>query len=339
MPDPATRRVVFRALLGGYETLREEPVAHESAVDFVCFTDDPDLTSKTWRLVVVEPRLPADLIRSARHLKIMGHPVLETYDETLWLDNTVELLAPPEAILDDWLADADIALPLHSFRSSVLDEAEAVLDAGRDDYVRVYEQLSVYLRTAPAAVEANPHWTGMLARRHGTAVREAMHGWWENVLRFSHRDQLSFTVTVPRPGLRLRSVPFDNHASPLHRWPQAANRRADRPGAALRAALRPPGTEVGLLRQRLESAQQDHAWTREQHDLAFAALHEELDSRADRIAALETEVAVLHGRLQEASTLVDRLNKQALRLHARNVRLHGGLPETVDDEPLSGSAS
>ena len=178
MPVDPPLRVVYRALLGGYETLREEPVAHESGADFVCFTDDPDLTSETWRLILVEPRFPADLVRSARHLKIVGHPVLETYDETLWLDNTVELLVPPEEIFDDWLADADLALPLHSYRASVVDEAEAVLELGRDDYVRVYEQMSVYARTAPAALEANPHWTGMLARRRVPMVREAMQDWW-----------------------------------------------------------------------------------------------------------------------------------------------------------------
>ncbi len=234
MPDPAPNRAVYRALLGGYETLREEPVAHRSDVDFVCFTDDPDLTSETWRLVLVEPRLPVDLVRSARYLKIIGHPDLDEYDETLWVDNTVELLVPPEQILDDWLDGADVALPLHSYRASVLDEAEAVLDGGRDDYVRVYEQLSVYLRTAPAAVEENPRWTGMLARRRLPIVREAMQAWWEDLLRHSHRDQLSFMVSVPRPGLRLRSV--DARQPRLAVAPLAAGvRPTDRPPGSVAA--------------------------------------------------------------------------------------------------------
>ncbi len=75
----------------------------------------------------------------------------------------------------------------------------------------------------------------------------------------------------------------------------------------------------------------------EQHDLALGALHAELDSRADRIAALTTEIAVLHGRLQEATTLVDQLNKQTLRLHGRNVRLRAGVPELADEPSLSDS--
>ena len=252
--------MVYRALLGGYETLREEPVAHESGVDFVCFTDDPDLTSETWRLVLVEPRFPADLVRSARHLKIVGHPVLETYDETLWLDNTVELLVPPEEIFDDWLADADLALPLHSFRASVVDEAEAVLELRARRLrprLRADERLLPHLTRRPGGEPPLDRDAG--PPRRVPVVREAMQDWWEHLLRFSHRDQLSFMATVPRPGLRLRSVAVDNHASRLHRWPRAAHRRTDRPGPSLRDALRPPRAEASLLRRRLELAEQDRA--------------------------------------------------------------------------------
>jgi len=324
MVEPAPRRAVYRALVGGYETLREESVAEKSEVDFVCFTDDPDLTSDTWRLVVVEPRFPADLVRSARHLKIVGHPVLDGYDETLWLDNSVALLAAPEAILDDWLAGADVALPLHSYRESVIDEAEAVLNAGRDDYVRVYEQLSVYLRTRTTAMARNPHWTGMLARRRTQLVDAAMQEWWEELLRFSHRDQLSFAVTVPRPGLRLRSVELDNFASALHTWPHVDNRRTDRPGPSLRDSLRPPSAELGLVRQQLEDAERAHAWALEERDLAVRDLSAELqDAHVERkereglIASLQTETAVLHGRLQAALTQIDLLNTEVRRLQNR----------------------
>ena len=82
-----------------------------------------------------------------------------------------------------------MALPLHSDRASVVDEAEAVLELGRDDYVRVYEQMSVYLRTRPASLEENPHWTGILARRRAPVVREAMQDWWEQLLRFPRVEQ------------------------------------------------------------------------------------------------------------------------------------------------------
>ena len=99
----ASSTVVYRALIGDYETLREEPVSETSNAEFICFTDDPDLRSDTWRLVLVEPLWPHDAVRSARYLKIMGHPLLSEYERSLWVDNKVELLASPDGIVSDWL--------------------------------------------------------------------------------------------------------------------------------------------------------------------------------------------------------------------------------------------
>src|ERR1700712_2653389 len=86
------RRVVYTALVGGYEELLEQPLARSSTVDFVCFTDDDSLRSEDWEVRRVEPALAADRIRSSRTLKIAGHPSLSDYDESLWIDNRVQLL-------------------------------------------------------------------------------------------------------------------------------------------------------------------------------------------------------------------------------------------------------
>jgi hypothetical protein len=100
----------------------------------------------------------------------------------------------------------------------LLAEAEASIDLGKDDHLRVFEQLAHYLRAWPAAVEANPGWTALLARRQTPEVEAAMTTWWEHVLRYSRRDQLSFSVVLADSGLRLHSVPLGNLRSPLHHW-------------------------------------------------------------------------------------------------------------------------
>ncbi|MCF6376990.1 DUF616 domain-containing protein [Nocardioides KLBMP 9356] len=283
------RRVVYRALIGGYERLREEEVARDSDVAFICFTDDPELTSETWRLVVVEPRLARDATRSARALKILGHPVLEEYDETLWVDNTVALTRPPDGLFDEWLGEADVAAPLHSFRSSVLGEAEAVLDAGLDDFARVYEQLAHYLAFDADVLEENPHWTGMLARRRTTVTDAAMTDWWEQVLRYSRRDQLSFVPTMRRHGVRLASVPVDSHASPWHEWPRAEGRDRSRLGSGLRESLRLPSARIGVLEQALDETNRSLADTTAHRDETVARLDRTIVGLQDALASADRE--------------------------------------------------
>ncbi|MEO8908191.1 MAG: hypothetical protein ABI310_08950, partial [Microbacteriaceae bacterium] len=60
------RQAVYTSLLGGYEELNEQEIARSGATTFLCFTDDPGLTSETWEIVLVEPRFPLDTVRSQR---------------------------------------------------------------------------------------------------------------------------------------------------------------------------------------------------------------------------------------------------------------------------------
>lgn len=323
------RRAVYRALIGGYEQLREEEVARDSELPFICFTDDPTLTSSTWEIVQVEPRLRLDRTRSARALKILGHPSLEEFDQTLWVDNTVALTAPPDDLFDLWLGEGvDVAAPLHSYRSSVLAEAEAVLDAGLDDFARVYEQLTHYLSDGADVLEGNPHWTGMLARRRTHATARAMQVWWEHVLRYSRRDQLSFVPALRAAGAELHSVALEPHASPWHEWPLATGRDTRDLGSGLRDALRPPAARIGVLEQALDEATRTLAVTVDhrdeiiaQHDATITSLHEALAEANQRAHDNQVELdTVRHERNLTARELNDtrrRLRKAKRRAKAQ----------------------
>lgn len=85
---------VYTALFGGYEEFLWQPIAGESDLDFICFTDDPELESDTWRIEVVEPPLRSDPARSCRFPKLCAHRFLDEYDSSLDIDNSVMLRRP-----------------------------------------------------------------------------------------------------------------------------------------------------------------------------------------------------------------------------------------------------
>jgi hypothetical protein len=274
LPRHASRLVVYTAVLDAKQPLHEVPVAAESTADFICLTTDPTLRSDTWQVISVDPRLPTDLVRSERYLKIVGHPALDGYDRSLWVDNAVDLTERPEVFVDDWLSAADVAAPVHTFYRTLLEEAEASIEHGKDDHLRVFEQLAHYLRAWPPAVEANPHWTALLARRRTPEVDAAMTIWWEHVLRFSRRDQISFGVAMAQSGVRLNSLPLPNLRSTLHRWPDGWATRAEEEAATNIPAVvgerggQPPTTvapaDPALLRAEIEAVLDEdsdpHAW-------------------------------------------------------------------------------
>lgn len=214
-------RVVYTALFGGYEELQDQPMATaDDDTDYVCFTDRTDLTSDAWTIITIALPVPDDFVRSARWIKILGHPALTEYSESLWIDNRVILSTSPKRIFERWLGTGcAIAMPLHDHRPSVRDEFRAILASGFDDPGLVREQLARYEKIAPQVLEQPPMWTAIIARRREPRVDAAMESWFLEVARSSRRDQLSVNfATASLPDSLLNRVSLPNVSSDVHTW-------------------------------------------------------------------------------------------------------------------------
>lgn len=213
-------RAVYTVLLGGYENFNDELQLFREDIAFICLTDNPEITSSNWKMELVKPAFPGDSIRSQRLLKIEGHPLLDAFDELLYVDNSVTITGPMEPVFEHWLGDADICFPLHSFHSTVLDEFDAVLRLERDAYDRVSEQLFHYHASHPEVLKREPIWTGFFARRNNPGVRRLCQSWFHHVARYSRRDQLSlpFVLADVEKSVLVKTVVLDNHQSEFHRW-------------------------------------------------------------------------------------------------------------------------
>jgi hypothetical protein len=219
------RRCVYTAVTGGYERLSEQPLARNSGVPFICLSDDPTLTSATWRVRRFRPPFGADQVRNQRVAKLLPHRFLPDFDVSLYIDNSVLLRVPPERLFDAFDLSSGLCLPQHSAHATLLDEFFAVACDGLDDPERIAEQLGQYAREAPEALERRPYWNAILMRDHrNPKMRAAMELWLAHVLRFSRRDQLSAPFAFARVGLSPAVLPIHNGHSWFHSWPHATSR-------------------------------------------------------------------------------------------------------------------
>ena len=208
---------IYSALIGGYENPVVQPHAAELGMDMFMFTDRPEAMAGTgWTPVEVEPYFPTDPVRSARYLKTIGHPLLDDYEATIWVDNRV-VLQPEAKNLPALMGDKDALVPVHSYRRTLKAEFIEVIASGYDDPVRVRSTYEI-VSASGVDIEAPPLWTGILVRRRTPVVAAAMRRWMDIILLGSRRDQLSVLSALRSVDLNYESVKMDNVRSPYHRW-------------------------------------------------------------------------------------------------------------------------
>lgn len=197
-------------------------------VDYICFTDNPNLASNGWTLKLISPLFPSDLIRSSRDHKIRPHRYLPDYSLSLYIDTRVQLTDDPKLIWKQLITSDEVSFGgvYHSFRDSVSAEFASVRDLNLDDPVRVKELQTMYENYRPEILKQRPIWGGMLARRHNsTECVEAMEIWWAHVLRFSRRDQLSLVLALASMPTENKNLLIgDNHKGDHFYWPTNTER-------------------------------------------------------------------------------------------------------------------
>ena len=191
------RRILYTCLFGYSEKFNDFVYERDPTIDFICFTDMSELESAFWRIEKVA-RGELDAARAAKQRKILPHRFLSDYDASLYVDNTVRLKMAPAEIFERYLdhSRSPFVCFRHPWRQCVYDEAREVISLGFDKPDRVNTQMKRYRELGYP--QGNGFWKGaFLLRRHNNpAVICTMETWFDQVLSYSHRDQLSLPVAA-----------------------------------------------------------------------------------------------------------------------------------------------
>lgn len=225
---------IYTAIYGGYEILLAQP---EQTIDcdFVCFTDDPDMSGEGWRVIhkagepSLSPRIQAQLPKLMPHdvfataasaNSIPEHtPDLTRYDYTIWIDANAVIKGETfaEEMLG-YLGRYGIAMFEHPYRDCIYDEVEVCLNIPKYQVTPLGKQAARYRS------EGYPERRGLLAcgvivrdmRRE--EVRRVDEAWWGANLPWSTNDQVSLPYVLWKNNYGcdvIRHYLWNNH---LVRW-------------------------------------------------------------------------------------------------------------------------
>ncbi|XP_073312800.1 probable hexosyltransferase MUCI70 [Primulina huaijiensis] len=211
--------VVASAIFGNFDVIRQPKNISDYSKDNVCFhmfvdeetevflrnSSDIGINKKVgqWRIIVVQNLPYTDPRRNGKIPKLLLHRLFPKARYSLWVDAKLELVVDPVQILERflWRKNASFAISRHYKRFDVFVEAEANKAAGKYDNTSLDFQIEFYKKEGltPYSVDKLPITSDVpegcvIIREHIPISNLFTCLWFNEVDRFTSRDQLSFST-------------------------------------------------------------------------------------------------------------------------------------------------
>jgi hypothetical protein len=196
------KKLLYTALTGDYDQLNEIPpsLSRSKQWDFVCVTDNPSLCSDTWKIKLVDNQDGLDPVRLSRLYKIKNQLVDSGYDISVYSDANIRIRGDLDRFLSQAIGpDCILGLLYHPFHSSLREEVELCTQTSRGDPELLKKQYRYYTETEGFS-DSLPHINArLLIRRPGDRrIESLMETWFNQLISWSGRDQVSFNYSLAR---------------------------------------------------------------------------------------------------------------------------------------------
>ncbi|XP_020961857.1 uncharacterized protein LOC107610162 isoform X2 [Arachis ipaensis] len=218
----ACKVVVSTCAFGGGDDLYQPIGMSEASLKKVCyvaFWDEITLRAQEladhrigengfigkWRVVIVRDLPFVDQRLNGKIPKMLSHRLFPQAKFSIWVDSKSQFRRDPLGVLEAllWHPHSVFAISEHGARSSVYDEAKAVVKKNKAKPEEVEVQLNQYRKDGlpedkrfigkKALCEAS-----VIVRKHMPLTNLLMCLWFNEVVRFTSRDQLSFPYVLWR---------------------------------------------------------------------------------------------------------------------------------------------
>jgi len=199
--------VIITSLCGSGDIFPDPSVIH-NGVDYVAFVDRAH-PCETWKQIkaldfTFDKRFKNR--RNAKIYKIMPHLFLPEYDYHIWVDSTHDVMVDPFELCNTYLKEHDIAVFKHTKRKCVYSESKEIKRLRFEDGDNLSRQMKFYRS------EGYPEQNGLyelpaFIRKNTEKIRQLNLCWWEQICRYSSRDQLSFPYCIDKLGIKINIMP------------------------------------------------------------------------------------------------------------------------------------
>lgn len=200
--------VVYTCNFGRCESVKEIKYK-DPTVKYILFTDDKELRSKTWQVIVIDLD-ELNSRRKSRVPKILAHKYLPKHDISLYIDSSLEIkTADIRYMLIEMLEGKNIALYNHYKRNCVYDEIEFLKESNNNDRAEkdyiCNQVLKKYINISYPK-DNGLFENAFIIRRNTNEVNDLNDLWWKSYIEGSERDQFSFMYALHLSNLKANSI-------------------------------------------------------------------------------------------------------------------------------------
>lgn len=205
-----SRIAVYTCITGGYDGLLE-PLIKPENVDYYVVTDMEIKPDSKWKKIDINnysQLAEYDNTRKARYVKTHPHIFFEGYEFSIWVDSNFRIISDLTKFIKNIGENVPFASHWHPYRNSIYDELEACVLRNKDNKELMEEQIFQYKQEGMpdnfGLIETN-----FIVRKHmNFKCIELMENWWNNILKWSKRDQLSLPYVIWKSGYTMHDLGF-----------------------------------------------------------------------------------------------------------------------------------
>ncbi|KAG8067981.1 hypothetical protein GUJ93_ZPchr0005g14941 [Zizania palustris] len=211
--------VVASAIFGNYDIMQQPENISTFSKDTVCFfmflDEETEAAIKNtttignikriglWRVVVVHNLPYSDARRNGKVPKLLLHRLFPNVQYSVWIDGKLKLVRDPYQLLERflWRKNVTFAISRHYRRFDVFEEAEANKVGGKYDNASIDYQIEFYKReglthysSSKLPITSDVPEGCVIIREHIPITNLFTCLWFNEVDRFTSRDQLSFST-------------------------------------------------------------------------------------------------------------------------------------------------
>jgi tetratricopeptide (TPR) repeat protein len=211
------RVAIYTSFTAGYDSLKPHEFI-DDRFDYFVYSDVPVETLGIYSRKPI-PSVASGLggPRATRYPKTHPHVLFKDYDVAVWLDTSIMLVGDIYPTIQDFLASGKaIGSTPHTIRNALFEEFLACVDLQKDDYTTLKNQFDFYQSEGFDSRRLSENGFLLFNLKH-KKLAPALEEWWQQVLTFSKRDQLSFDYSMTKHGVewyRISEPPHNINNNP-----------------------------------------------------------------------------------------------------------------------------